>query len=62
MIFFHEFTLSGTTDLLVGTEDAINNLMRFYKNEDYRLVTLWQVTDIKQIDTNKYSKIRLIKY
>lgn len=60
MIFYHEFTFNGFTDLLIGTEDAIDRLLKFYVNDDYKLVTLWLVKDLPLDKLSKYRQVRII--
>lgn len=65
-IYFHEFTFTNchgdkVIDLLIGTEDATNRLMSHYKDSDHKLVTLWHITDIDQVQIIKYKRVRIIR-
>lgn len=58
--FFHSFKHDNKHYLLVGTEDAIDRLLRLYRDEQYKLVTLWNVTDLTQLDVKQYDKIKIV--
>jgi len=60
MVFFHEFTFNGNCALLVCTEDNLDRFLKCYQNDNYKLVTLWQVTDITVLDCVKYHKIKIV--
>ncbi len=66
IIYFHELTFTDNdnmrvTDLLIGTESAIARLMPHYADHNYKLVTLWHVTDFDRFETVNYRNVRIIR-